>query len=125
MDPNPQTLTFLEIVLQTVAATVVMLLLAALSAWLLHQMSRSQEEFRRRRRTVRVRPPLPETPPRRFSERMAEYLGQPETPFVAQPAPYKSTMPFWMAIDVLKRVPPKSIELIRRALMRIQKLASH
>jgi hypothetical protein len=77
---------------------------------------------KQRRRPVRMRT-LPETPPRRFEERLSHYLERDETEIAAAPVPPKSTMPFWIAIDVLRRMPPKSVDLIRQALLRIRHLA--
>lgn len=56
-----------------------------------------------------------------FRKRLADFTGHGESEVMVESDTYKSKMPFWTAIDVLVRIPPKSARLIRRYLLSIRK----
>ena len=60
-------------------------------------------------------------PPKSFRSRLASFLGQDEARVMQELKPFRSTMPFWAAVDMLYRVPPKSEAVIRRSLFAIRR----
>lgn len=77
----------------------------------------------RRRRTRRAPKPTRVTPSRPFKSRLADYTHQSESEVMTH-TEYQSRMPFWMAVDYLTNVPPRSAKAIRRVLERIRSLVS-
>jgi hypothetical protein len=59
--------------------------------------------------------------PKSFRSRLASFLGQDEAGAMSETKPFLSTMPFWVAVDILYGVPPKSAAVIRRSLFAIRR----
>jgi hypothetical protein len=55
---------------------------------------------------------------------VARYTGKDEHD-VLQQDDYKSSMPFWTAVDAILRLPPKSAAFIRQSLLKIRQTLGH
>lgn len=68
-----------------------------------------------------VPPPISATIP--FRTRLAAFTHQRESEVMSKQERFRSKMPFWSAVDLLARVPPKSAQLIRYYLAAIRRAA--
>lgn len=58
--------------------------------------------------------------PRSFRERLAQYAGKDEHDILNDDDSFKSSMPFWAAVNAILRFPPKSAAMIRLSLLKIR-----
>ncbi|TWU05536.1 hypothetical protein Pla52n_12500 [Stieleria varia] len=58
--------------------------------------------------------------PASFRKRIARYAGKDEHDVMSDDDTFKSSMPFWTAVDAILRFPPKSAAMIRQSLLKIR-----
>ena len=80
---------------------------------------------RRRIARPRVRDTTAPRYPRSFRSRLARFTGQREQDVLREDdAVFQSRMPLRVAVDAIRRIPPKSATVIRQILMAIRKILS-
>ena len=110
-DASPESIALLLSVGGIVGATQGFLLLAV---W--------GKSFRRPDRAKRIRrtPVAPANRRRSFHARFNQYAGKSEDDNL-EVEEFRSSMPFWSAVDLFMRIPPKSAAMIRHSLEAIRR----